>query len=100
MTQLDLVGQGIGTVLWATGFKPDHSWVDLPVLDYKGRIQHDGGVLTGSPGAYLLGASLLRRRRSTYIDGAAPGHGGAGGAPGGVPRPRASAGRVAPRSDA
>jgi putative flavoprotein involved in K+ transport len=71
VTQLDLAKAGIGTVLWATGFKPDHSWVDLPVLDYKGRIQHDGGVLTKSPGAYLLGASLLRRRRSTYIDGAA-----------------------------
>ena len=71
VTQLDLAKAGIGTVLWATGFKPDYSWVDLPVLDYKGRIQHDGGVLTTSPGAYLLGASLLRRRRSTYIDGAA-----------------------------
>jgi putative flavoprotein involved in K+ transport len=71
VTQLDLAKAGIGTVLWATGFKPDYSWVDLPVLDYKGRIQHDGGVLTKSPGAYLLGASLLRRRRSTYIDGAA-----------------------------
>jgi putative flavoprotein involved in K+ transport len=70
VTQLDLRAAGIGTVLWATGFKPDYSWLDLPVLDYKGRIQHDGGVLTKSPGAYLLGASLLRRRRSTYIDGA------------------------------
>ena len=42
----------------------------LPVRDHKGRIVHDGGVVSGAPGVYLLGTSLLRRRRSTYIAGA------------------------------
>jgi putative flavoprotein involved in K+ transport len=41
------------------------------VFGYKGAIRHDGGVVTGSPGLYLLGTTLLRRRRSTYIAGAA-----------------------------
>lgn len=68
--ELDLVGSGIGTVLWATGYRPDHAWLDLPVFDRKGRIRHDGGVVGDAPGMYLLGASLLRRRRSSFIDGA------------------------------
>jgi putative flavoprotein involved in K+ transport len=68
--RLDLAGEGIGTVLWATGYRPDYSWLDVPVLGYKGAIRHDGGVVTGAPGMYLLGTSLLRRRRSTYIAGA------------------------------
>ncbi|MEJ2861573.1 flavin-containing monooxygenase [Actinomycetospora flava] len=68
--ELDLAREDIRTVLWATGYRPDHSWLALPVLDYKGRLQHDGGVVTGAPGVYVLGSSLLRRRRSTYIGGA------------------------------
>jgi len=60
-----------GTVIWATGYRPDHSWLDLPVMDRNGRVRHDGGVVTDAPGTYLLGANLLRRRRSSYISGAA-----------------------------
>lgn len=67
---LDLEREGIGTIVWATGYRPDLSWLDVPVLDHKGRIRHDGGVVRDAPGMYLLGASLLRRRRSTYIGGA------------------------------
>ena len=69
--ELDLVRDGIGTVLWATGYRPDHGYLDVPVFGYKGAIRHDGGVVTGAPGMYLLGTTLLRRRRSTYIGGAA-----------------------------
>ena len=69
--QLDLTSGEVTTVLWATGFRPDHSWLDLPVLDRKGRISHDGGVVTGAPGLYLLGLPVLRTRASTYIHGAA-----------------------------
>ena len=50
-----------------------YSWLDLPVFDRKGRIRHDGGDRRRRmPGLYLLGANLLRTRRSSYIDGAAP----------------------------
>ena len=53
----------------ATGFRPDYSWFDVPVLDRKGLIRHDGGVVD-SPGMYLMGMQFLRRRKSALIDGA------------------------------
>ncbi len=66
---LDLGSGEIETVIWATGFHPDYSWLDVDVLDGKGMIRHDGGV-TDSPGMYLLGSPFLRRRKSSFIDGA------------------------------
>jgi putative flavoprotein involved in K+ transport len=59
----------IETVVWATGFRPDLSFLRVPVFDRKGRAVHDGGV-TAAPGVYLMGLPVLRRRRSTLIDGA------------------------------
>jgi putative flavoprotein involved in K+ transport len=67
---VDLDGEGIKTVVWATGYRPDFAWLDVPVLDHKGRVAHDGGV-TAAPGLYVLGMPFLRRRKSTLIDGAA-----------------------------
>jgi putative flavoprotein involved in K+ transport len=62
---------GITSVVWATGFRPDLSFLgDAGVFDRRGRIVHDGGV-TAAPGLYVLGLPFLRRRRSTLIDGAA-----------------------------
>ncbi len=66
---LDLARGEIETVIWATGFRPDYSWLDIPVLDGKGMIRHDGGVVD-SPGMFLLGSPFLRRRKSSFIDGA------------------------------
>jgi putative flavoprotein involved in K+ transport len=59
----------IRTIIWATGYRPDYTWLDVPVLDHKGMMRHDGGV-TSSPGLYLMGAPFMRRRKSTLIDGA------------------------------
>jgi putative flavoprotein involved in K+ transport len=67
---IDLTHGGIRTVLWATGFRPDYSWLDVPVLDRKRLIRHDGGVVVDAPGMYLLGMPFLRRRKSSFIDGA------------------------------
>ncbi len=67
---VDLTSGEIRTVIWATGYRPDHSWLDVPVFDRKGRIRHDGGV-AAAPGLYLIGMPFLRRRRSSLIDGAA-----------------------------
>ena len=67
---LDLAGNGIGTVIWATGFEPDYSWLHVPVLDRKGRLRHDGGVVSDSPGLYRIGLNFLRRRKSSFIHGA------------------------------
>jgi putative flavoprotein involved in K+ transport len=60
---------GVKTVIWATGYRSEYPWLHIPVLDPKGRVRHDGGV-TPVPGLYLIGAPLLRRRKSTLIDGA------------------------------
>ncbi len=60
---------GIRTILWATGYRPDYSWLEVPVLDRKGQIVHDGGVVA-SPGLYVMGLQYLRRRKSALIDGA------------------------------
>ncbi len=59
----------IQTVVWATGFRPDHSWLDVSVFDRKGRIRHDGGVVEAA-GMYLMGIPFLRRRKSSLIDDA------------------------------
>jgi putative flavoprotein involved in K+ transport len=67
---LDFDRAGIKTIVWATGFRPDYSWLDVPVLDHKGNIRHDGGVVTEAPGLYVLGLPFLRRRKSSLIDGA------------------------------
>ncbi len=67
---IDLRSGAIRTILWATGFRPDLSWLRVPVFDRKGHVRHDGGV-TASPGLYLMGMPLMRRRKSTLIDGAA-----------------------------
>ncbi len=66
---LDLMTAGIKTVIWATGFYPDYSWLDVPVLDRKGRLRHQGGVVDAS-GLYVIGLPFLRRRKSSLIDGA------------------------------
>jgi putative flavoprotein involved in K+ transport len=59
----------IRTIIWATGYRSAYPWLQLPVLDAKGRVIHDGGV-TAAAGVYLIGAPFLRRRKSSFIDGA------------------------------
>ena len=67
--ELGLNNKQIETIVWATGFHSDYSWLDVPVLDRKGNIRHDGGVVD-SPGMYLMGMTFLRRRKSSFIHGA------------------------------
>jgi putative flavoprotein involved in K+ transport len=68
---IDLRLGEIASIVWATGYRPELSWLHVPVLDRKGRIVHDGGV-TAAPGLYLIGMPFLRRRKSSLIDGAGP----------------------------
>ncbi len=65
----DLADGRVKTVIWATGYRPDYSWLHVPVLDRKGRIRHDGGVALDAPGLYVMGLPFLRRRKSSFIDG-------------------------------
>jgi putative flavoprotein involved in K+ transport len=66
---LDLAKGSIRSVVWATGFHPDYSWLQVPVVDHKGHLRHDGGIVE-SRGMYALGLPVLRRRKSTFIHGA------------------------------
>jgi putative flavoprotein involved in K+ transport len=67
-TSVDLKAEGIGTVIWATGYARRYPWLKIPVLDDWGEIIHRGGV-TSSPGLVVLGLRFLRRRKSSFIDG-------------------------------
>lgn len=67
---LDLQRGEIATVLWATGFAPDYGWLKLPVFDGRGRLRHEGGAVA-APGVYALGLPFMRRRKSSFIHGAA-----------------------------
>jgi putative flavoprotein involved in K+ transport len=66
--QLGLDTGEIRSIVWATGFRPDYHWLDVPVIDAKGQLRHDGGVVD-SPGLYALGLPVLRRRKSSFICG-------------------------------
>jgi putative flavoprotein involved in K+ transport len=66
---LDLHRQGLRSLVWATGFRPDYSWLRVPVLDRKGNLRHHGGVV--APGLYALGLPFMRRRSSSFIHGTA-----------------------------
>ena len=63
------LGKEVRTVIWATGFRPDYSWLHLPVFDRRGELKHDRGVVD-APGLYVLGLPYLRRRKSSFIHGA------------------------------
>jgi putative flavoprotein involved in K+ transport len=56
--ELDLGASSISCIVWATGFITDFSWVELPVFDARGRVEHYRGV-TGTPGLYFLGLPWL-----------------------------------------
>jgi putative flavoprotein involved in K+ transport len=56
----------VGSVIWATGFRTDHSWIDAPVFDPAGRLIHRRGV-TDSPGLYFLGLTWQYTRGSALL---------------------------------
>jgi putative flavoprotein involved in K+ transport len=66
---LDLRNGEIRSIVWATGFRPEYGWLDVPVVDHKGYLRHNGGVVD-APGMYALGLPVLRRRKSSFIHGA------------------------------
>ena len=66
--QIDLQSGEIRAIVWATGFRPDYGWLDVPVVDAKGQLRHEGGMVD-RPGLYALGLPVLRRRKSTFICG-------------------------------
>jgi len=68
-TKVDLRADGIATVVVATGYRPDHSWLRLPVVTPDGRIEQDRGV-TAAPGVFTVGQRHQLARSSGTIAGA------------------------------
>jgi putative flavoprotein involved in K+ transport len=56
-------------VVWCTGFTPDYSWIDLPVLDERGVPRHQRGVAAAAPGLYFLGLRFQHRMTSALLGG-------------------------------
>lgn len=67
-TELDLDTAGIGAIVWATGYRLDFGWVDLPVLDEWGYPRHVRGVTT-CPGLYAVGLPWLHSEPSSVLAG-------------------------------
>ena len=68
--EIDLSSGEIRSIVWATGFRPEYGWLEVPVVDHKGHLRHDGGVVDEAPGLYAIGLPVLRRRKSPFIVGA------------------------------
>jgi putative flavoprotein involved in K+ transport len=68
LRRLDLRAEGIGAVIWATGYGLDFSWVDIPVFDARGEPAHRRGI-TDVPGLYFLGLQWLSRLKSAFLSG-------------------------------
>ena len=56
----------VDAVIWATGYRPEHSWISVPAIDREGRLRHRRGV-TDTPGLYLLGLSWQHTRGSALL---------------------------------
>lgn len=68
VTRLDLRRDGIGTIIWCTGFRGSLGWIHAPVFDEDGRPAHERGI-SCVPGIYFLGAPWLYKRKSGVLYG-------------------------------
>ena len=66
--ELDLAEAGITSIIWATGFTVDYSWLKVDAFDAEGKPRHNRGVST-EPGVYFLGLPWQSRRGSSFIWG-------------------------------
>ncbi|CUR56594.1 putative Monooxygenase [metagenome] len=67
--RLHLGVEGIRTILLATGYRPDHSWLQVPLTRQRGVIRQYRGT-TQAPGLYVVGQRFQHRRDSGFVDGA------------------------------
>lgn len=68
LSELDLAGAGVTSIVWATGFASDYGWLPVDAVDDDGRPRHARGVST-EPGIYFLGLPWQSRRGSSFIWG-------------------------------
>jgi len=66
--ELNLKEAGINSIVWATGFDVDYSWLKVDALDEKGKPKHERGI-SGESGVYFLGLPWQSRRGSSFIWG-------------------------------
>ncbi|ATY12478.1 FAD-dependent oxidoreductase [Amycolatopsis sp. AA4] len=66
--ELDLAAAGVTSIVWATGFAVDYSWLQVDAFDENGRPRHRRGVSV-EPGVYFIGLPWLARRGSSFIWG-------------------------------
>jgi putative flavoprotein involved in K+ transport len=67
-TELDIAKDGIGTMIWTSGYRPDYGWVKFPVFDSMGfPVQVDG--CTTVPGLYFMGVHWMRKNKSSILYG-------------------------------
>jgi putative flavoprotein involved in K+ transport len=66
--ELNLAEAGITSIIWATGFATDFSWLKVDALDEKGKPKHQRGI-SAEPGVYFLGLPWQSRRGSSFIWG-------------------------------
>ena len=59
----------VSNVIWCTGFVPDFSWIDLPILDPNGFPKHDRVVVSSQPGLYFMGLVFLSTLSSALLGG-------------------------------
>ncbi|QHO71765.1 FAD-dependent oxidoreductase [Bradyrhizobium sp. CCBAU 051011] len=68
LTRLDLAAEGISSIIWATGYGVDFSWIDIPVTDARGEAVHRNGI-SPVPGLYFLGLQWLSKMNSSFLSG-------------------------------
>jgi putative flavoprotein involved in K+ transport len=68
LRQLDSRSVRLSSVVWATGYKFDFSWIDLPVLSARGAPKHDHGIAP-VPGIYFIGLPWLSKMNSSFLSG-------------------------------
>jgi putative flavoprotein involved in K+ transport len=68
VTRIDLRDAGITTILWANGYRPDYSWIELDVTDEFGWPVQQRGV-SEHPGLYFVGVNWLHKRKSALFGG-------------------------------
>lgn len=66
--ELDLAKAGVTSIIWATGYTVDYSWLKVDTFDERGRPRHQRGV-SAEPGIYFLGLPWQSRRGSSFIWG-------------------------------
>jgi len=59
----------VANVIWCTGFRPGHSWIDLPIFGEDGDPMHERGVVTGEAGLYFVGLHFLSSMTSATVTG-------------------------------